>query len=110
MYRAYQNGYWLLLFAGSDTLKHTQKMGDAGSGFGDIKTLLQTALQYECLSMVLVNYSDDYYQANSRDMKYNINLITAACNISIILLDHLVMEPDGYFSYRDNGLLTYMEN
>ncbi|MBB5441326.1 hypothetical protein HDC92_005034 [Pedobacter sp. AK017] len=105
-----QSGYWLMLFDGSGTLKHTQKMGAAGEGFGEIKNLLQTALQHQCLSMVLVSYTDGYYQANSTDLLYNIRLITAAYGISMVLLDHIVIEFDGYYSYRDNGLLTYLEN
>ncbi|WP_316812672.1 hypothetical protein [Pedobacter heparinus] len=53
------SGYWLQLFACSGTLKHTRKMGNAAAGFGDIKTLLQTALQYQWLSMALITYADD---------------------------------------------------
>ncbi len=34
-------------------------MGNAAAGFGDIKTLLQTALQYQWLSMALITYADD---------------------------------------------------
>ncbi|MNL55193.1 hypothetical protein D3C87_1785820 [compost metagenome] len=105
-----QSGYWLMAFNGAGTLTHTQKMGNAGAGFGDIKILLQAALAHECLSIVLVSYSDDYYRPNSTDMMYNIRLIAAACGISMVLLDHLAIEFDGYFSYRDNGLLTYLEN
>ena len=105
-----ESGYWLMAFNGSGTLTHTQKMGDVGSGFGDIKVLLQTALEHECLSIVLVSFTDDYYRPNSTDMMYNIRLIAAACGISMVLLDHIVIELDGYYSYRDNGLLTYLEN
>ena len=37
-------------------------------------------------------------------------LIIATCGIGIKPLDHIVIEFDGYYSYRDNGLLTYLEN
>jgi DNA repair protein RadC len=105
-----KEGCWLMLIDGTGALAHTEKMGDQASGFGEIGAVLQTALRYECLSLVLVSHCDDYYQANSTDMMYNVKLITAACGISMVLLDHIVMEPDGYYSYRDNGLLSYMSN
>ncbi|WP_159451632.1 JAB domain-containing protein [Pedobacter africanus] len=105
-----RQGYWLMLFDGTGALAHTEKLGDQTSGFGEIGTILHTALRQECLSIVLVSCANDYYQANRKDLVYNINLIAAACGISMVLLDHIVMEPDGYYSYRDNGLLSYMEN
>lgn len=101
---------WLLLLDDTGMLKHSQKTGTARTGFGDIKEVLQTALLHQCLSIVLVSHSKQRYTANKTDLLYNIRLITAANSISITLLDHLVIEPDGYYSYRDNGLLTYMKD
>lgn len=105
-----KEGYWLMLFDGTGALAHTEKLGSQESGFGEIGVILQTALRHECLSLVLVSFVNDYYQANRKDVVYNLDLIAAACGISMVLLDHLVIEPDGYYSYRDNGLLSYMSN
>ncbi|WP_159451615.1 JAB domain-containing protein [Pedobacter africanus] len=88
-------------------MAHTEKLGNDLEGFGDIGVILRTALEHQCLNIVLVNFVDDYYQANRKDVTYNINLIAAAAGISMVLVDHIVMEPDGYYSYRDNGLLNY---
>jgi DNA repair protein RadC len=105
-----KEGNWLMLIDDTGAVAHTEKMGNQLSGFGEIGAILQTALRHECLSLILVSHSDDYYRANSTDMRYNVKLIAAACGISMVLLDHLVIEPDGYYSYRDNGLLSYMNN
>ncbi|WP_316788331.1 JAB domain-containing protein [Pedobacter frigoris] len=99
---------WLLLFDDLGTLKHTQKLGNAKAGFGDIKGVLQITLQHQCLSIVLVSHSKKSYTADKTDLLYNIRLISTANSISITLLDHLVISSEGYYSYRDNGLLTYM--
>lgn len=107
---AEKDTYWLLLFDESNALRHAQKIGSVNTGFGNIKTLLQVALRHECLSIVLVSHSRERYMANKTDLLYNIRLISAASGISITLLDHLIIEPDGYYSYRDNGLLSYMSD
>jgi DNA repair protein RadC len=105
------DGCWIFLFGNTGTVKYHQKLGDHHDGFGDKKSLLQIALRYECLSIVLVSHSKDNYVANRTDLIYNLTLITAAVGISICLLDHIVIQyGGGYYSYRDNGLLTYIEN
>ncbi|WP_316814439.1 JAB domain-containing protein [Pedobacter heparinus] len=103
-------GCWILLFDNTSLLKHKQKLGTTPTGFGDPRNVLQLSLQHQCLSMVLVSHSLTPYTASRTDLIYNLNLIAAANNISICLLDHIVTYPEGYYSYRDNGLLTYMRN
>jgi DNA repair protein RadC len=103
------DSYWIFLFSGSGILKHKQKVGDSNSRFGDPRKVLQIALEQESLSIMLVHHSLIVINEPSKtDLSYTLRLIESANMLSISILDHLIIHPDGHYSYRDAGHLNYL--
>lgn len=102
-----EQGRWILLFNSSDHLQDKEKIETEDNTYGDPRTLLQIALESECGSFMLIHKTTTPTQQTTPDeLKYILQLKQAANMLSLTILDNLSIHPEGYHSYREQGLLN----
>ena len=80
------------------------KGGLAGT-VADPKIIFHTALQYQASSMMLIhNHPSGNLKPSQQDFSLTKNL-SAAGKMLDIVIDHLIITDNGYFSFGDKGLL-----
>ncbi|MBL4709502.1 MAG: JAB domain-containing protein [Flavobacteriales bacterium] len=72
----------------------------------DKKILLATALKVLCSSIIILH---NHPSGNLKPSQADINLtngLLSACNLlDIVLLDHVIISTEGFFSFADEGLI-----
>lgn len=72
----------------------------------DIKLILSVALKTVASSIVLLhNHPSSNLKPSKADIDITNKLKIAATTLKIVLLDHLIITKDGYYSLADNGEL-----
>lgn len=72
----------------------------------DVRIALKRALTLQAVSMILVhNHPSGNMQPSNSDKQLTEKFVTAAHNIDIHILDHLIVAENMYFSFTDQGLL-----
>ncbi|PLX03461.1 MAG: hypothetical protein C0595_07055 [Marinilabiliales bacterium] len=79
--------------------------GFAGT-VADPKKIFKLALQYNASSMIL---GHNHPSSNTKPSDQDINLTKKICragsNLDILILDHIIVGNDGYYSFADEGIL-----
>lgn len=79
--------------------------GFAGT-VADPKKIFKLALQYNASSMIL---GHNHPSSNTKPSDQDINLTKKICragnNLDILVLDHIIVGNDGYYSFADEGIL-----
>lgn len=100
---------WVFLFSNSGMLLHKHQACINENGFEDPSSILKIALEYQAKSLMLVRYTVTRWAFPQREEKdYVIALVESAGMLSIKVLDQMVLYPDGYFSFKDSGLFTFL--
>ncbi len=70
------------------------------------KTIAKKALLLHASSIILLhNHPSGEARASSSDIKTTNEIFAALKNLEIKILDHLIISREGYFSFRENGLI-----
>lgn len=102
-----EQGRWILLFNSSGHLQHKEKIETEDETYGDPRALLQITIESECGSFILVHKTTTpEQQTTSDELKYILQLKQVANMLSLTILDQLTIHPEGYNSYREQGLLN----
>jgi DNA repair protein RadC len=101
------DSFWLFLLDENGKFHHHQKTENDQTNFGDPRTILQIALKKKCFNIILVHQSKALRSSESlKNRTYTQQLIQSANALSIIVQDHIIIHPEGYYSYRDNDLIS----
>ena len=103
---AKEESHWIFLFDGQGKLQHKEFMGDASGSFNDHHRILQIALEHHSSSLLLVSRGKKRNNKATKITRSNVlALIEAANTLSMVILDYIVTDSNGYRSYRDMGWL-----
>ena len=95
--------WWAFLFNGAGILMNKHQVGDT---MADPRVILQTVLEHQATSFLLVRSTvNRYNQPRASDKAFIQSLIESANMLSLCVLDHLVIHPEGYFSFRDAKII-----
>lgn len=73
----------------------------------DPKLVFSVALKCNASSIILAhNHPSGNLNPSSSDKALTTKLIKASSFLDIIILDHLIITPEGYFSFMDEGLIN----
>lgn len=99
---------WVMLLNRSHKITHSVKVseGTDSASLFDIKKVMKQAITERAAAMIL---SHNHPSGNLRPSIPDDNITNKcrkACEFfDIALLDHIIITPDGYFSYKDEGKL-----
>lgn len=72
----------------------------------DIRIILGVALKCNASSIVLIhNHPSGNLQPSEPDIKITTKLRQACTLLDLVLLDHLIISKEGYYSFADSGTL-----
>lgn len=100
--------FWVLYLNTACKILDSQLIGRGGNDFTpvDIRIILRFALQIKAHSFILVHNHPSGTRAPSQADKQLTNKIIEAGKIMDIRVnDHLIFTDEGYFSFRDEGLM-----
>lgn len=100
--------FWVLYLGGGCKFITKQQIGKGGNDFTpvDIKRVLRLALEYRAVSIVLThNHPSGTRKASTADMQLTRKLAEAAALLDLSVNDHVIFTDEGYYSFRDEGLL-----
>lgn len=101
-----EESYWLFLFDGKGKFQYKRYLGNEKHCLNDHKNILQIALEQQSCSLMLVsNTRKRFVKPAKLSRNSMLGLVEAANTLSMVILDHIVTHPNGYYSYRDNELL-----
>ena len=84
---------------------NVSKGGTSGS-YVDIKIILSVALKTQASSIMLIhNHPSGKLKPSEADINLTSKLKKACNMIDMVLLDHLIISKDSYFSFSDEGVL-----
>lgn len=84
----------------------TLSQGGTASTIVDPKLLFTTALKLKASSLILAhNHPSGELKPSEQDIKMTNNLIEGGKILDIIVLDHLIVSSNGYYSFGDEGLM-----
>jgi len=79
--------------------------GFAGT-VADPKKIFKLALQYNASSMILGhNHPSSNTKPSDQDITLTKKICRAGSNLDILVLDHIIVGNDGYYSFADEGIL-----
>lgn len=72
----------------------------------DIRIILGVALKCNACAIVLIhNHPSGNLQPSEQDKAITKKLREASTLLDLLLLDHLIISKEGYYSFADNGIL-----
>jgi len=85
---------------------YTHSLGGLTSTTVDVRLILATALKTLATSLILVhNHPSGRLEASEMDKQITKRIKEAGNIMDIKVLDHLIISPQNYFSFADEGLL-----
>src|SRR5690606_27331523 len=100
--------YWVLYLNTACKVLDSQLIGRGGNDFTpvDVRIELRLALYNNRHSMILIhNHPSSTRSPSQADRQLNDKIYVASKVMDIRLNDHLIFTDDGYYSFRDEGLL-----
>jgi len=71
-----------------------------------IREIFHKALQYFAASIICIhNHPSCDLEPSKEDIKFTEDLVLAASFLDVNMLDHLIIGGDGYFSFKEKGLI-----
>lgn len=103
-----QEEFWIILLNRASKVLDTARisLGGTAGTVVDAKVVFMRALQGEASSLVLChNHPSGTLFPSQPDKDLTKKLVQAGKAIDIMVLDHLIITEQGYFSFADEGLL-----
>lgn len=100
--------FWVLYLNTACKVLDSQLIGRGGNDFTpvDVRIVLRFALQNKAHSMILIhNHPSGTRSPSQADRQLTDKIYEASKVMDIRLNDHLIFTDDGYYSFRDEGLL-----
>lgn len=100
--------FWILMLNRSNHVIGKQlisKGGQAGT-VADPKIIFKMALQHHAASIIMAhNHPSGNLKPSDCDNKLTKSMVAAGNMLSLEVVDHLIIANNGYFSYRDEGII-----
>ena len=72
----------------------------------DVKEILQLAIKTNASSIIVChNHPSGNLQASENDKRFTEKIKQACKLFEIVLLDHVIISSEGYYSFADNGMI-----
>lgn len=85
---------------------NTHSTGGVAGTIVDVKLLMKEAILLNASSIIVAhNHPSGNLNPSSNDLRMTENIKAASKFLDLPLLDHLIVTGDGYFSFKDEGLL-----
>ncbi len=99
--------YLMLLNRANRVLGYSKiSLGGTSGTIVDTKVVFQTALKSNASSIILChNHPSGNLKPSEADQKITKSLKEAGKIMDIVLIDHLIITDEGYFSFADEGIL-----
>jgi DNA repair protein RadC len=100
--------FWVLYLNTACKVLDKQLIGRGGNDFTpvDVRIILRNALNCKAHSMILVhNHPSGTREASSADKILTKKIVEASKIMDIKVNDHIIFTDNGYYSFRDEGLL-----
>jgi len=101
--------FWVIYLNTACKVLDKQLIGRGGNDFTpvDVRIVLRHALSSKANSMLLIhNHPSGTMQASQADKILTKKIVDAAQIMDLRVNDHLIFTDHGYFSFRDEGLLS----
>ena len=100
--------FWVLLLNRSNQVmaKRLISTGGVASTVVDVKMVFQPAIELLASGIVLChNHPSGNLQPSESDIDLTRKIKRSAEDLDIVLLDHIIISPNGYYSFVDEGVL-----
>ncbi|WP_316736304.1 RadC family protein [Pedobacter aquatilis] len=100
--------FWILLLNRSNKIvgKHLISKGGQAGTVADPKIIFKVALEQNAAYIVLAhNHPSGNVKPSDSDDKLTSSMVASGNLLSLPVIDHLIFTDNGYYSYRDEGLI-----
>ena len=99
--------YLMLLNRSNNILGYSKiSMGGVHSTIVDPKVIFQIALKSHASGIIIAhNHPSGSLKPSEQDIRLTKRIKEAAGLLDIVLLDHLILSKEGYYSFADEGLV-----
>jgi DNA repair protein RadC len=107
-----QEEFWIILLTRkSELIKHLQiSIGGVTSTIADPKIIYKHALEHLASGIIVChNHPSGNLNPSNADKMLTSKLQSAAELLDISFMDHIIFTDNGYYSFRDEGLLSCMK-
>jgi DNA repair protein RadC len=99
--------FWVLYLNNSNKILHKAQLSKGGltGTIVDTRIIFKTALEYNATSLILThNHPSGKLQASDADKEVTRKLKIAGQQLDILVLDHIIITENGYYSFNDEGI------
>ena len=99
--------FWVLYLNNSNKViyKSQSSKGGITGTVVDSRLIFKTALEYNATSLILThNHPSGKLYASDADKEVTKKLKLAGQQMDILVLDHIIITENGYYSFNDNGI------
>jgi DNA repair protein RadC len=100
--------FWILLLnkANKQVGKYKVSSGGVAATVVDVKIVLKHAIENLATSIILVhNHPSGSVEPSMADKELTIKIVKICNSLDIVVLDHIIIGQNKYFSFSDEGLL-----
>jgi DNA repair protein RadC len=73
----------------------------------NIRKAIDCALRYNSFYVLIAhNHTIENLEPSEKDIEETSRLVSVLAAVEISLIDHIILTPQNYFSFRDSGLLS----
>lgn len=104
----YKESFKIILLSRSNKIIGMETIATGGSSacVVDAKILFQSALMGNASALILAhNHPSGNLRPSSADISLTKKIADGGKILDIMVLDHLIMTEDGYYSFADNGMI-----
>lgn len=100
--------FWVIILNRANKIIGKKRISQGGvSGtVVDARIIFREAIQKLASSIILLhNHPSGQLRASQQDIKVTKKIHTAGKSLDIVVVDHIIFTDDGYYSFKDEGLL-----
>ena len=100
--------FWILLLNRSNKIigKYLISKGGQAGTIADPKIIFKVALENNAASIVLAhNHPSGNLKPSDSDNKLTRDMVASGMMLGLFVVDHLIFTDNGYYSYKDEGLV-----
>lgn len=100
--------FWIILLSRSNSILQTVNISKGGvSGtVADAKIIFKTALKFQASGIILAhNHPSGNLRPSEEDKRLTLKLVEGAKLLDFVILDHIIIGDNNYFSFADENLL-----
>ncbi len=100
--------FWVLLLNNSNKIIHQQKLSKGGltATVVDVRILFKLALEHQAVGIILChNHPSGQLTPSETDLRITKKIKQAAMLFDIMVLDHLIVTEQAYYSFADENIL-----